>query len=120
MCTPCDAAHTPVIYLTYAKPMLNQTNLQPTRVEFRLPILPRPVANTFVFSEVHQIVGRVIDTRIAEGQEITVIENAGGFHLDCSPWRLRPATVEEYALYKEEAADRKSLIGLVSDHSLSA
>ena len=100
--------------------MLNQTNLQPTRVEFRLPILPGPVANTFVFSELHQIVGRVIDTRIAEGQEITVIENAGGFHVDCSPWRLRPATVEEFALYKEAAANRKSLIGLVSDHSLSA
>jgi len=97
--------------------MLNQTL---NRFEFTRPLIPRPVANTYVFSEIHQIVGRVIDTRIAEGHEVTVIENAGGFRLNCSPLRLRPATNEESALYKEESADRKSLIGLVSDHSLSA
>jgi len=96
--------------------MMTQAN----RLDFRLPILPRPVANTLVFSEIHQIVGRVVDTQIAEGREVTVIENAGGFRLDCNPMRLRPATDAEFALYKEEAADRRGLIGFDTGHSLSA
>lgn len=90
------------------------------RTQFRLPIMPRPVANSLVYSEIHQIVGRVVDTRIADGREVTVIENAGGFRIDCSPLRLRPATTKEHLIFKEEIADRKSLCSLTRDHSLSA